>query len=125
MRISIKVMLVFLALIVGVSSAPAQAATLPPNFDLSVLTDLHNELNGFGTDPAKQISNALLDKAGVEQDGNAYTKKVNLFGKETTIFFMYGHKKNAPNVAVSVVAVMVPIEITSKALLVIPYQVWV
>jgi hypothetical protein len=116
MKIATKAMLVFLVLMLGVSSAPAQAATLPPNFDTSVLTDLHSELNGFGTDPAKQISNVLLDKAGVEQDGNAYTKKVSLFGKETTIFFMYGHKKNAPNVAVSVVAVMVPIEITSKAL---------
>ncbi|MBU1405853.1 MAG: hypothetical protein KKA71_10480, partial [Proteobacteria bacterium] len=87
MRISVKAVAVFLAVVLGVSTMPAQAATLPPNFDTSVLTDLHNELNGFGTDPAKQISNALLDKAGVEQDGNAYTKKVNLFGKETTIFF--------------------------------------
>ncbi|MHB1184316.1 MAG: zinc ribbon domain-containing protein [Desulfobulbia bacterium] len=116
MNTSVKAIFVFLALVLGVSNAPTQAATLPPNFDTSVLTDLHNELNGFGTDPAKQISNTLLDKAGVEQDGNAYTKKVNLFGKETTIFFMYGHKKNAPNVAVSVVAVMVPIDLTSKAL---------
>jgi hypothetical protein len=116
MRISVKAVAVFLAVVLGVSTMPAQAATLPPNFDTSVLTDLHSELNGFGTDPAKQISNALLDKAGVEQDGNAYTKKVNLFGKETTIFFMYGHKKNAPNVAVSVVAVMVPMDLTSKAL---------
>jgi hypothetical protein len=70
MKTAIKAILVFLVLMLGVSSAPAQAATLPPNFDPSALTDLQNELNGFGTDPAKQISNALLDKAGVEQDGN-------------------------------------------------------
>ncbi|MCG2740259.1 MAG: hypothetical protein L6300_08480, partial [Syntrophaceae bacterium] len=82
MNTSVKVVAAFLALALGLCILPVQAATLPPNFDTSVLTDLHNELNGFGTDPAKQISNALLDKAGVEQDGNAYTKKVNLFGKE-------------------------------------------
>ncbi|MHB8222551.1 MAG: hypothetical protein ACYDHV_06865, partial [Desulfurivibrionaceae bacterium] len=69
MNTSIKAILVFLAVAFGVSIMPAQAATLPPNFDTSVLTDLHSELSGFGTDPAKQISNALLDKAGVEQDG--------------------------------------------------------
>ncbi|MHB8151168.1 MAG: hypothetical protein ACYDIB_13520, partial [Desulfobulbia bacterium] len=116
MNTSIKAILVFLALVLGVSTMPVQAATLPPNFDTSVLTDLHSELSGFGTGPAKQISDVLLDKAGVEQDGNAYTKKVNLFRQETTIVFMYGHKKNAPNVAVSVVAVMLPIDLTSKDL---------
>ncbi len=116
MKILAKTMAVFLALVLGLWIMPAQAANLPANFDTSVLTDLRNELNGFGTDHAQQISNALLDEAGVEQDGSAYTKKVTLFGKETTIFFMYGHKKNAPNVAVSVVAVMVPMDLTSKAL---------
>ncbi len=116
MKTSAKIVAAFLALVLGLCTMPAQAATLPPNFDTSALTDLQNELNGFGTDHAKQISNALLDKAGVEQDGSAYTKKVTLFGKETTIFFMYGHKKNAPSEAVSVVAVMVPVDLTTKAL---------
>jgi hypothetical protein len=116
MNTSIKAILVFLVLMLGVSSAPAHAAaTLPPDF-AAPLNELKAELSGIQSDLAKQVF-GILEISGVEKDGNAYAKQVKLFGKDATLFFMYGQKSNEQKGSVPVIAVMVPIDLTTTNLL--------
>lgn len=115
MKISIKVMFVFLAFALGVPSTPTYAAgpPFPPDFDVP-LNALKEEMSSIQSDFAKQVF-GILEKSGVEKDGDAYVRRVQLFGKDTTLFFMYG--KNERGLPVPVIAVMVPIDLTTTNLL--------
>ena len=114
MKISIKVMFVFLAFALGVPSTLTYAAevSLPPEFN-SPMGGLGSAMSSIPSDFAKEVLK-FLQKSGVEKDGDAYVKRVTLAGKDATLFFMFG--KNEHGSPVPVIAVMVPVDLTTNDL---------